>query len=258
MTNKLLTITVILLTTFSLNVQAQNDLTKQAESILKRARLIYDLEKAAWLGGDLFADNNKLNKHNVESYITYKEDDYVICAFYSTTDSIIAEYTFTNLDSNHVSSFIPRSINAKETELIKIKRSIYSKFGTKEFKKVKKDPNTNFNLVPVIIDNIPTCYLINAINNKNKLILGNDYIIQFDNNYNVIKVAGNHKGVQEIPFDADGEAFFHTHVICDTFFETEIATLMLYRPYIKIQEFIVISKTHTSTWNNDTFTLTIK
>lgn len=228
-------VTVILIMYFfaSFSVQAQDDLTTQAESIQKKARIIYELERAAWISSDLFADNRELNKENVESYIAYKQNDNLLCVFYSAADTILAEYTFSNSDPNPISSFALRQANAKEMELIKIKRTVYSKFGTKEFKRVKKDPNTNFNFVPVIIDNVRTCYLINAINSQSKLILGNDYIIQLDNNYNVTKVAGNHKGVQEIEYDIEAKAFYHTHIISDTFFETEIATLMF---------FVIISK----------------
>jgi hypothetical protein len=258
MLNKFLILLVFIFNILPVTAQEQDELKTKAEELVKKAKIIYTLEKTAWIAGDLIEENKGFDKTNLESYISYNTDNATICVFYSKTDSIFAEYTFSNFDTKPTEVFIRRKPNETEKELIKIKRAVRNKLANNEIKKAKKNEGTNFNLVPVIFNNVAICYLINAISNETKAILGCDYIITLDANLNLIDITGNHKSVQEIPFKIEAKAFSHTHVLSHGFSETEIATLMLYKPYLKTKEFVVISKFYTSIWNNETNTLIIK
>jgi len=256
MTTKLLTFVTFL--GLSNLTFGQDDPKVLADKIMVKAKLIYELEKAAWTTGDLIAKTTDPNLSKVESYVSYKTDSAVHCVFYSKNDTILFDYSFKNIDKEPILTMTLRPADNNEITLIKIKRSIKSKLLNKELKQAKKDKNTTFNFIPIIIDNQPACYLLNAINDNSQMILGRDYLVQLDKDLNITDVKGNHKSTQFISFDTPAKAFFHTHVKLDTFFETEIATLMLYKPYLKTIEFIVMTQKFTSNWSNATNTLTIK
>lgn len=256
MTTKLLTLVIFL--GFSNLTYGQDDTKVLADKIMVKAKLIYELEKAAWTSGDLIAKTTDPNLAKVESYVSYKTDSAVHCVFYSKNDTILFDYSFKTLDKEPNLLTALRPADNMEIALIKIKRSIKIKILNKELKQAKKDKRTTFNFVPTIIDNLPACYLLNAINDNSQMILGRDYLVQLDKDLNITNVIGNHKSTQFISFDIQAKAFFHTHVKLDTFFETEIATLMLYKPYLKTTEFMVMTKKYTSNWSNATNTLTIQ
>lgn len=256
--NKLtLTLTAVLLSFFA-SGQSQSELEKIADGIVSKAKLIYELEKAAWIANDTFLAQLGSDIRAVDSYVSYKTVDNTVCVFYTETDSVLAEFIFQG-DTLIQSIYEKRPCTQVELRLIKIKRTVEEKIANKEIKKFKVEPNTKYNFVAVVLNDINYCYLINAVSDNTKTILGRDWKIELDSNFNIVTATCNHKTIQELPFNVTGvKAFYHTHVLDDYFSETEIATCMLYKNLLPTDQFMVMSEKYTSVWNNTTLTLTIK
>lgn len=237
--------------------QTKTELQIVANEIVAKAKVIYELEFVAWIANDTFLTKQTITKQVFDSYVTYKIDDKTICIFYNKSDTVLAEYVFQNFGLVK-SIYNSRSCSPYELELIKIKRSVSDKIEKRKLKKFEVAANTTYNFVPVIIDSINICYLINAINDKTKVILGRDYKIILTKNYDIEEVTCNHKSIQYLPFNVEGiNAFYHTHILNDYFSETELATTMLYKKYLPTDQFIIISNKYKSVWDSTKMSLTI-
>ncbi|MCC6371966.1 MAG: hypothetical protein IT236_13260 [Bacteroidia bacterium] len=252
-----LTFTAVILNLLTFG-QTESDLQNIATKTIEKAIIIYDLESAAWIANDSIMMKPNFEKKSIESYVSFKMGDRTICVFYSKSVTILAEFVFVNKKIIK-SVYNKRAFTQDELSVVKIKRSVQSNIKDGTIKKFKIESGTTYNLIPIVIGNENFCYLINVVNSNTKTILGRDCTIKLDSNYNIIDTKYNHKSIQELPFKIEGiKAFYHTHVLDDFFSETEIATTMLYKNYLPTDQFIVMGKKYTSTWNSTTRILTIK
>lgn len=87
----------------------------------------------------------------------------------------------------------------------------------------------------------------------NVIVIGNDYVIDFDKNNNIIKTAKIHKSI--IPFNVkkgdNSESGIHTHLLQTGSFitVTDICTLMMYSYTTDWKNHIVMSPEYVSIWN---------
>jgi hypothetical protein len=253
----ILSFLAILHTAFSFG-QSREELQKIADDIMSKATLIYELESAAWIATDTVMTRPGFNKKEIEGYVCYKANEITLCIFYNKENTVVAEASFSN--GNHPQiTYVKRPSAPVELDLITIKRTIIDKISKKQIKQFRIEPNTTYNLVPIIINNENYCYLINAISDTTKTILGRDCRIKLDNKGIATEVTYNHKSLQYLPFNVkDVQAFYHTHVLDNFFLETEIATTLLYKNYLPTDQFMVMGRKFTFTWNTTTMSLTIK
>jgi hypothetical protein len=255
----------LLLIFFSFDIFSQEkaNLKAAADQLVQKAERIYALEKAAWLASDKYELNKLISKTNAEGYISYLKSDTTICFFYTNTDTIIIEYFFRKDQFLFESLNRSRGLTDYERRLISLRRIVLKLIEKNTLSNFRKEPETTYNIIPIITIEEIICYLIQSSNSNHQLVLGRDHILKFDKDFNLTSNAYNHKSTQIIPFDnhynnQEIEESSHTHIMTNSFFETELASLMLYKNFLKIDKYLVVSKNYSSYWNNKKYKLTIE
>jgi hypothetical protein len=92
------------------------------------------------------------------------------------------------------------------------------------------------------------------------VIIGNDYIINYDKNNAFKDKSKIHNSILQFPYTSENgenaiESTYHSHVVTDYISSTDICTLLLYRDYVEWKQHIVISQKEVSIFNLEHETL---
>jgi hypothetical protein len=248
---------IISLLAFHLVAIAQSSPEQLPRTIVEEGKKLYRLETTSWYGTDVFLENYS-DREKLGGYFSYEETGISKCIFFSrsVTPVVIGTIVFD-------SSFGLLSSNLDEREFTPYEKEIFT-LRTKALNIVNNDTlfkvysNTNLNLIPLVSENEKKVYILTGPKENGVIIFGNDYLLTFDNHYELIEKKQLHRNISPIYFDEEEEKTstesYHSHSeeSGDFITPTDICTLMLYSKFAKMKQHTVISEKYLSIWNCET------
>ena len=237
---------------------------KQAAEIEAEGRMLYRSEMASWYGSDLFMETFKNNTSRIGGYISYPQEEETKCVFYSNDPepkalgTISFDSTFSVKTALQV--YIERQLSDVEKEYVTLR--------VKAKAEIQKDTlfshykNSSLNLIPVINGNMRRVYVITGPKNGGVILFGNDYILDYDKDYNLLSKKKIHKSLIPFEFKKDDTIVtsgIHTHLDSTGLLmtATDICTLLLYQRFTSLESYMVMSSEYVSIWNCKTSKLTV-
>lgn len=246
----------------------ERDLEKIADSIKSEGVALYKSEWASWYGTDIFTEKCKTKRTIAGGYISYDTGEALVNIFFSKgpQPKILSTITFGygfdprdyKLDTAN------RDFSSLEKELYTMRQNAIARINKDTL--FKTYSNAELNPVPLIRNGIKKVYVLTGTNATGVVLFGNDYMVDFDNNYHITSVKKLHKGLIPAQFSSDTSkgaqiqvASMHTHLPkYDEFItSTDICTLMLYEKFTTWNQCIVMSKKYVSIWDCKRNQLTI-
>lgn len=258
---RIITFTLLLL--FSLYTYAQE---YDSDKILAEGKLLYRLEKGAWLGTDDFLRSFPGKRDSLGGYLSYetKEGD-INTIFYSRNnpDRIFARYNSGNIPQNKI-ILTDTICEASEIEkdLIAIRNDAFSQMMKNEDEFFKFYENTAPNLIPLITADEKKVYILTGPQKSGVVLIGNDYLLTYDKDNNLINKERIHNSLVDLPAtsgdkDKPTVITMHSHVMSEVIDPTDICTLLLYREYVEWNQHIVVGKNYISIFDMGNETLNI-
>lgn len=120
--------------------------------------------------------------------------------------------------------------------------------------------NSSLNIIPIITGKEKKVYVITGTTRSGVVLLGNDYLINFDKNNKAVSSKKIHQNL--IPIDitkGDDVSSMHSHLpeTGDYITPTDICTLMLYQRFTKWKTHTVLSKNYVSFWDGEKNSLAV-
>lgn len=262
---KLKTYLTFALCVIASTIFAQKNIGEIKDSIIQEARKLYRSEMASWNGTDLFLaeldDREKLG-----GYFSYFLGDKTLTIFFSrdTTPQVIGTITFDDtFNPDHAKvDLTERAFNKEEKNLFDLRESA--------LKTIRKDTlfktynNTNLNLIPLIEGNERKLYILTGTSLKNTLIIGNDYLMTFNDNNEVLTQKKLHQNIIPISYGNDEEGnkiemTIHSHLpeTGEYITATDLCTLMLYQSLTNWKSHQVVGPNYLNIWDSDSDNLII-
>jgi hypothetical protein len=244
----------------SLPTWAQIDLDQIAEAITAEGKWLYRSEQASWKGSDIFLANFK-DVDQAGGYFSYIQKDRSICVFFSKneTPEVLATFAFgpTDHKDSLTVSWEKRSFTSLENDLYQIRKIAINEANSDTLFKQYKDSNLNF--IPYIEGQNRKVYVITGTLKVDLMLLGNDYLLVFDEKNQLISKKKIHKNIIPLSFGAqkmrgqniEGSVHVHLPSTDDFITPTDVCTLMLYAPYNRWKKHTVISEKYLSFWNQE-------
>lgn len=248
---------------FYYSLHAQNNLQQTASAILEEGKQLYQTEMASWYGTDIFLDRFKDQTKNIGGYFSYLDGRVAKCIFFSNdaTPKILATISF---DSTYnvqtalvegAGTFTPL-----EQELYEIRK--------KALEDVQKDSlyltynNTSLNLIPYINGEDKKVYVLTGPKSHGTVVFGNDYLLTFDKQNNLVNRRKLHKSIIPIDYSKNGTdviGSIHSHLpgMEEYMTATDVCTLMLYGKFAKWKHHMVVSQNYVSIFDCETAQLLI-
>jgi len=250
---KLLILLITITTTLTYSY-GQTKVHKQTSKIVEEGKLLYKSEMASWYGTDLFLEKFSDQRANIGGYFSYSENDVSKCVFFSKNENpnVIGTITFDstyNVKTAKVEG-LERKFTETELVLYSIRKKALSIINTDTL--FKQYQNTSLNLIPIISDKEKKVYVLTGPKNNGVVIIGNDYLLKFDKEDNIIEKKQLHKNIIPITYGKGNEvAAVHSHLpeTGDFITSTDICTLMLYEKFAKWKQHYVISENYVSIWD---------
>jgi hypothetical protein len=261
--NKILTFILILI---SLSTLAQSNPTEEAQPIVAEGKLLYKSEMASWYGTDLFLENYK-DKENIGGYFSYTDNELAKCIFFSKTDNpkVIGTISFDSTYNTKTAnvSLTEREFTKTENDLYEIRKLALAEISSDTLFRSYK--NTNLNLIPLINGVGKKVYVLTGPQNSGVVILGNDYLLTFDDDNKLLIKKQLHKNIIPVYYGGKEEkgkqsvGAMHSHLPETGQFmtATDICTLMLYEKFAKWEQHIVVSEKYMNIWSCKTDQLTV-
>ncbi|HMP91942.1 MAG TPA: hypothetical protein PKD90_03670 [Phnomibacter sp.] len=241
-------------------------LAPEAQAIVAEGKLLYQLEMAAWLGTDLFLEKSK-ETNQIGGYFSYLAAEERRCIFFSkdkqpaVMGTLVFDESF-NTQTARI-DLKQRAFTKEEQSIFEIRQQALEVMNEDTIFKIYE--NTNLNLIPLIHNQERKVYVLTGPTKQGVVILGNDYLIQFNERNEVFTKKPLHKNI--IPMKVgekgpDGQIVIgsmHSHLpeTGDFITPTDICTLMLYAKYAGWQTHRVVTPRYINNWNCVTNELTL-
>lgn len=251
------TLFLILFALLSLSIFSQKSVDQQIESIKKEGVKLYKSEMASWYGTDIFIEQYQ-NKENIGGYLSYSEKDKNICIFYSNSNKPKVIGTIAFDDSFDITKanidLTERAFNSTENQLYILRKKAQDIIYNDETSFFQHYENTKFNLIPLIEKEVSKVYLLTGPSISNVVVFGNDYLLTFNKQNELIDKKALHKNIIPIEFGEEGEnieSTMHSHLpeTGDLMTATDICTLMLYGKFTSWKKHLVVSEKYLNIWN---------
>ncbi len=235
-----------------------------ANLILKEGKLLYHLEKASWNGSDLFLNIYTEKIDSIGGYVSYFTDNNkIINLFYSKYDTsqILIRMYFDSIPKDV--PFKTESVTSKatkfENDLITMRMKVFRQIYEARDTSFKHYENANFNIIPVIRNNKKEVFVLTAPIGDSTILIGNDYLINFSQNNEILKKESLHNSMISLPIKGTNkiESTLHSHILSDFINSTDICTLLLNKEFVQWKSHIVMSKDYFSVFNLKDETLSI-
>ena len=249
----------LFLTFVSLSAGAQTDLQTRIKTIVDEGKRLYRSEMASWYGTDLFLVNYK-SRTNVGGYFSFTtKEDVSKCIFFSKGEKpkVIGTISFDKTFNPELAKIDlnEREFTANENDLYVLRKVALATINTDTL--FKRYSNTDLNLIPLVYNNEKKVYVLTGPKQGGAVILGNDYLMTFDSNNQLIARKPLHKNIIPVPYagkQSDGTEIvstIHSHLpeTGDLITSTDICTLMLYEKFAKWKSHKVVSQKYLSTWD---------
>ena len=253
---------LICLTLISFTTYSQN---KKTDKILEEGKLLFRLEKGSWYGTDHFLENFPTKRDSIGGYVSYETSDNKInTIFFNRFDSnvILVHYQFDNVPKPKPINIdtINRTATKLEKDLIAINQNARKMATENADNFFSFYENTSLNFIPVIKGNEKKVFVLTGPQVSGIVIIGNDYIINYDKNNAFKDKSKIHNSILQFPYTSENgenaiESTYHSHVVTDYISSTDICTILLYRDYVEWKHHIVISQKKVSIFNLEHETL---
>lgn len=229
---------------------------QETDKILEEGKLLYRLEKASWYGTDDFLERFPGKIDSIGGYLSYvDENNRNINIFFKKDDpySILVRYHFDSLPASKP-LFIDtlNSVATQiESDLITIRQDAMQKIldNSDDFFKFYK--NTSLNLIPIINNRERKVFIITGPQISNIVIIGNDYLLTYNNKNRFVKKEKINESKLEFPYKSKNsenkmEMTYHSHILSDFINSTDICTLLLYKDFVEWKQHYVMSEKYVS------------
>lgn len=247
------------------NLQAQKNDTEQA--IVDEGIALYKTEMASWYGTDVFREQLPEKMSQAGGYFSYpNEKGGAKCVFYNQQKSPKA-FVSMSFDSTYNLNTV--QIDTTTRDLIDFEKDLYE-MRMNAIQRMQTDTifktynNTNLNIIPLIRNGEKKVFVLTGPQVNGVVIFGNDYLITFDNNNEVISVKQIHQNIIPIEYGIEDSTktmigASHTHLpeTGDYISSTDICTLMLYSKFAGWKQHVVISKKFMNVWSCDSNSLAV-
>jgi hypothetical protein len=256
-----ITFILICFFSFSLSSRAQEDLNELAKPIVAEGKLLYRFEMASWYGTDIFLEKYP-NRQNLGGYVSYPFGALTRCVFFSRADvpKIIGTISFDSTFNvtTATADLTEREMNEIEKEYYALRKACMQVVNNDTL--FKSYNNTNLNLIPILDGGQKRAYILTGPTKNGVVIFGNDYLLNFDQQNNLLSRKALHKNIIVTSlddFNAKGQtmvAGMHNHLSETGAFitPTDICTLMLYSKSAGWEHYYVVSEKIYNIWNCQT------
>jgi hypothetical protein len=235
------------------------------DKILKEGQLLYRLERASWYGTDYFLAKLPNKRDKIGGYLSYEGEDRLVYNIFFGKDKpyhILARFQFDSLpkQSPILVDTVNMEASQKETDLIIIRQDALEKISTNADRFFSFYKNTSYNIIPLITKAERKVYSITGPQESGVVLIGNDYLFQYDLNNNFISKKKIHNSLIRLPARMDSHdavATMHFHVISEIIDPTDICTLLLYKDFVEWKQHYVISSKYVSIFDLDKENLVI-
>jgi hypothetical protein len=238
------------------------DLAKKRKEIESEGKKLYRSEMASWYGTDIFIKEleRKLPVHN--GYFSYEDSLGEKCVFFSLKQPVrvIATITFDSTLSMKTAKrdTTLRAFTAEEQVLYDIRTKALDISNNDSL--FETFAHTSLNLIPIVEGKSRKVYFLTGPESEGLVLFGNDYLLLFDEDNNLVGKHKLHKTLISVEFDKTVQGFSrevsssHTHLPgTDEFMTpTDVCTLMLYRRFTPWKLHYVFGKSYVSIWNCET------
>jgi hypothetical protein len=248
--------TLITLFILAQNAIAQKNALRQiADSINAEGEMLYRSEWASGNSTHIFASNFGEKKRLSNGYFSYETEKGMTTIFFSKNEGpvVLATVKFDNgLDSSKYSiDTTTRKFTEKEKEFYTIRSKAAQVVLNDTLFKFYQ--NTSLNLVPIIKNGTKRVYVITAQTAPDEVLLGNDYLINFDKDNDIIRKTKLHNNL--IPLGTGGKdaikASSHQHLGETSPFitATDICAFKLWKAKTTWVISFVVSAGYVSAWH---------
>lgn len=249
-----LTFIVALLFSCQLSGQSKGGQKSEAEPRAEGENL-YRSEMASWHGTDIFLAQFKDKQDQAGGYFSYADGDQTRCIFFTraTRPQVLATITF---DASFEASMAKvdttgRELTPLEGDIYAIRQAALAEIRTDTLFKTYK--NTSLNLIPLVGTNDRKVYVLTGPQTGGVVILGNDYLITFNEHNQVVSKKSLHRNIIPIEYAKEGQEVttMHTHLpeTGDYMTATDVCTLRLYQHFARWKQHYVISRNNVSIWD---------
>lgn len=238
---------------------------QEPAQILSEGKKLYHLEMASWYGTDYFLEKFPHKKNDIGGYVSYELDNQVVNIFFDKVDNnriLVRIYFAASPGKMPVSvDTVNNTASLLETELISMRLDALNRIVSNSDGFFSVYENTSFNPIPIISKNERKVYVLTAPHANGVVLLGNDYLLTYDQKIKLKKKKKIHNSLIELPFkDEHGnEAIttIHSHVNSKYMDPTDICTLLLYKDYVKWKQHYVMGKKYVSIFDMEKETLAV-
>ncbi len=245
----------IFLLFLTINCYSQKKLDLQIKEVVEEGKRLYRSEMASWYGTDLFLEKYQ-NRDNIGGYFSYSENDISKCIFFSKSEkpvvigTIIFDHTY-NIKSAKL-ELEERGFSKNENDLYAIRQKTLNLMRTDTI--FKHYENSSLNMIPLIANNEKKVYVLTGPSNTGVVIYGNDYLISFDQNNNVLNKKVLHANIIPVNYGNEKDIMLssiHSHLPStgELITATDICTTMLYEKFAGWESVMVTSNNYVSIWN---------
>ena len=239
---------------------AQDNIKVIIDSITVEGKRMYQSEMASWYGTDIFLEAYK-DKENIGGYFSYADGDTTRCIFFSKSTEPVVIGVMSFDDSYNIAtantSFKERPFNKTEINLYSIRKKAFEIINSDDGNFFKSYANTNYNLIPLISNGIKKVYVLTGPQKTGIVILGNDYLLNFNDQNELINKKQLHQNIISMTYGEkmeDGKKIVggvHTHLpeTGEFITATDICTLMLYAKFAGWEQHMVVSEHYMNIWN---------
>jgi len=242
---------VLTMTTFSFG--------QKTDELLEEGKLLYRLEKASWYGSDFFYEHFQHKREIVGGYLSYlNENNQVINIFFEKDNPsrILVRFEFDSLPQTNpiIIDTINTMATEQEIELITIRQDAIQKISENKNRFFRFYENTSYNFIPLIRNEIKQVFILTSTQVPNIIIIGNDYLLTYNSENNLIKREKLHKSILKFPGKSGNPenpivSTYHIHVLSELITSTDICTLLLYKDFIEWKQHYVFGKKSVSVFD---------
>lgn len=246
---------LIILLLLATNSYSQKKLDSKIEETVQEGKRLYRSEMASWYGTDLFLEKYQ-NRENIGGYVSYSEDDISKCIFFSKGEKAVVIGTITFDKTYNIKlakiDLEERSFTKNENDLYSIRQKALNLLQNDTIFKMYE--NTSPNLIPIISNGEKKVYVLTGPSKTGVVIYGNDYLIKFDDNNNLISRKSIHANIIPVNYGNEQNIILtsvHSHLPStgELITPTDICTTMLYEKFTGWESVMVMSQEYVSIWN---------
>ena len=248
----------ILLLSIATQIRAQSE--HDSNSVITEGRRLYKSELASWNSTDLLKGDASFLALNPGGYFSYEDGGYVRSVFFNKGEpkQVITtiQYDSTVDVANAQIDRTARAFTPLEQNLLAITQATKAEIENTHF--FQRYRNAGLNIIPLIYENSRKVFVMTVPANDNEVIIGNDYVITFDNENRLVEKRRIHQSMLTFPAKnktndtaKNIDFTYHTHFpkTGDFFTSTDICILLLYGPKTEWKYHMVIGRKRSYSWD---------